>query len=343
MPSKPGFLSALLCLVLCLPGLAVQAPAAQAASPRTVFIVHSYHPEYAWTQNVEKGIREALRDRDVVFEVFHMDAKRRSDSSWLRLAALQALEGIERAAPLVVITVDDAAQTYLAAPLLKGRASPQVVFCGVNAPLADYGFPASNVSGVCEKWHFREGFALLRKIVPGARSVAFLVDASDVGTSVAAELRAEARRNGPYALDVAGVETIRTFQEWQAKVLHYQPRVDALAMGVYNTLLDERTGRVVTPDAVMAWTNEVNRKPTLGFVDFAQDHGLLCGVLESGHEQGYLAGSMARTILDTGATAGSLPVRVNVRGAVLINMNTAERLGIRIPYEIIEAAGVLVR
>ena len=92
----------------------------------------------------------------------------------------------------------------------------------------------------------------------------------------------------------------------------------------------------------MAWTNSVNTKPTLGFADFSLDHDILCGVLESGHEQGFLAGIMALEAMTSGTPAGRLPMRVNDTGMVMLNLKTAERLHIDIPYEIIEAAGAVI-
>jgi len=331
--------------------LALAAPSRQArgqdvlpgAQPLRVVIVHSYNPEYVWTQNINQGVQDALQGLKIAYDVRYMDAKRRPDPDRLRQTAQEILQRIDRLRPQVVITVDDVAQAYLAAPFLKGRADLQVVFCGVNAPLPTYGFPASNASGVRERWHYREGFSLLQKIVPSARSVAFLVDDSESAGYVSDDLLAERSQTGAFALELAGVERIKTFQEWQRRILHYQTAADALALGLYNSLVDERTGQVTHPDDVMAWTNAHNTKPTLGFSDIAKDHDLLCGVLESAHEQGFLAGSMARVVLTRNAPAGDLPVRINNKGIILVNMRTAERLGVQVPYEIIEAAGVVVR
>ncbi len=310
---------------------------------RRVLVVHSYNPEYVWTRHITQGIRDALAGVTADIDVVYLDAKRRPDPSSLREAAALALARIEAEAPRVVVAVDDAAQAYLVEPFLKGRPSPQVVFCGVNAPMRTYGFPAENVSGVRERYHFREGFDLIKRIVPQARTVAFVGEDSESMRYVADDLREEQRQNGPFSLEVAGVDICRTFQEWQEKILYYQEHADILSFGPYNSLREGQAGPVVSPDAVMAWTDAANTKPTLGFADIACEHGMLCGILESGHEQGALAGGMVRGILTTGRPAGVLPVVVNVKGVVLVNLRTAERLGLRVPFEIIEAAGEVIR
>lgn len=315
----------------------------KAAQRWRVLVVQSYDPEYIWTQKINEGIREGLRGLNVSFQYYYMDAKRKPAPEALRHAAQEILRLIETQAPQVVIAVDDAAQIYLVEPFLKGRNSPQVVFCGVNAPISAYGFPASNVSGVRERWHFREGFALLKKISPGLRSVAVLSDDSESSGYVLENLSEDQKELGAFALKLAGVEKVHTFQDWQSKVLAYQRRADALAIGIFHSLVDEGTGQVVPPGKVIAWTNTVNKKPTLGFSDYVQGQGILCGVLESGHEQGYLAGTMARSVLAKGVRAGTLAVRLNQKGIVFLNLKAAERFGLSLPYELIEAAEVVVQ
>ncbi|MDQ7832705.1 MAG: hypothetical protein RDU30_13300 [Desulfovibrionaceae bacterium] len=322
--------------LLALGTLAVPAPA---GPPLQVLVVQSYNPEYVWCREIDAGIRDALAETGADIETLYLDAKRKPDPASLRAAADTALARIQTLAPQVVIAVDDAAQAYLTVPFLKDRPSPQVVFCGVNAPLETYGFPAQNVSGVLERYHFREGFALVKKILPQAKSVVFLGEDSESMRFAADDLS----QSIPFALEVAGVEICRTFQEWQQKIAWYQSRADVFSFGPYNALVDERTGRTVPPEEIMAWTLAAMAKPTLGFSDIAKEHDMLCGILESGYEQGALAGEMARHILETGEPAGRLPVRINVEGVVMVNLRTAERLGVRIPFPIIEAAGVVLR
>jgi len=312
------------------------------AHPARIFVVHSYHPDYVWCKSIDQGIRKILLGRHVVLTMFYLDAKRDPDPERLRARALGVLAKIDADKPQVVIAADDAAQEYLVAPHLKGRSAPQVIFCGVNARLKRYGYPAANVSGVVERWQYREGFALLKRIAPGARTVAVFFDNSETADYLKADLSEEAKK-GPFALNIVGIESPRTFQQWQKRVQYYQGKADALALGLYHTLTDEKTGQVVPPEQVMAWSNAANRLPTLGFTDFAAKQGLLCGVLGSGLEQGQNAAEMAWQVLERGVPAGSLPVRTNRKGDILVNLKTAERLGINIPYEIINASGIVIK
>ncbi len=323
----------------------------QVAPARTaltrVCVVQSYHSDYIWCRNINEGIRDALRDAGVVIEVFYLDAKRNPSPDHLRAAARSIAARIGELEPRVVITVDDAAQLYLAVPYLMGKGvdgrGPQVVFCGVNAPLGSYGYPASDVTGVRERWHFREGFDLLRKIDPRIRNVAVLLDDSESAGYVLADMRDDMTRNGPFALQLSDVAMLHTFQEWKRAVLSAQEHADALALGLYHSLVDAATGKTVPAETVRDWNLSVLRKPTLGFSDATRDHGHLCGILESAHEQGLLAGRMARHLVLHGGRAGDLPVAINQQGLVFVNLKTAQHLGLVIPYEIIKAADLVIQ
>ena len=327
--------------------LLLQAGSAAAHTPDQepkplVFIVHSYDPDYVWSQRISQGVQEALRGR-AELETFYLRFSREINRERLGETAEAILKRIDDEKPQLVIAADDAAQEHFVAPYLKGRASPQVIFCGVNAPPAKYGYPARNVSGVIGRWHFRQSFDLLKAIAPRVKTIMFLTDDSDSSAYVVADLKEERRRGGPFSLSLTSIERAQSFQQWQRKVRASQKQADALALGIYHALRDERTGETVSPEAVAAWTNSVNKLPSLGFSDYAIKHGQLCGVLGSAHEQGALAGAMARTVLERGIKAGSLPVRVNRTGTILLNLKTAERLGILVPFAIIEAADVVVK
>ncbi|KHK02135.1 hypothetical protein NY78_2619 [Desulfovibrio sp. TomC] len=313
-----------------------------AGPPLRVFVAQSYDADYIWCEHINQGLLEALAPLSPVVEFAYLDAKRQPDPESLARQTGHMVERIRQFAPDVVIAVDDPAQHYLVVPYLKDKPGPQVVFCGVNAPLANYGYPAANVSGIRERWHYRDAFALGKRILPAAKTVALIVEDSESGRYVVADLAEELAQNGPFALEVRHVDVVRTESEWRDKIKRYQDEVDILALGLYQSIRRDDGQGVVAPEALMAWTRENNRKPLLGFAGVAIRDGHLFGVLESGQEQGYLAGTMAAAIAAKGIAAGTLPVGLNDQGVVMLNLAAAARLGIDIPFEIIEAAGIVL-
>ncbi|MFP5239667.1 MAG: hypothetical protein ACLGQW_07555, partial [Acidobacteriota bacterium] len=57
-----------------------------AGAPLQVCIVHSYHPGYSWTQEINKGIHEALGGLNVSYTVLYLDAKRQHELQRLQKA-----------------------------------------------------------------------------------------------------------------------------------------------------------------------------------------------------------------------------------------------------------------
>jgi ABC-type uncharacterized transport system substrate-binding protein len=314
-----------------------------ARAPLRVFVAQSYDADYIWCEHINQGLTEALASLAPVIEIAYLDAKRRPDPAGLAERAADMAQRIREFAPDVVIAVDDAVQHYLVVPSLKDKpGGPQVVFCGVNAPLANYGYPAANVSGIRERWHFREAFALGKRLLPAAKTVALIVEDSESGRYVVADLVEEQAKGGPYSLEVRHVDVVRTENEWREKFIRYQDEVDILALGLYQSIRTDDGRGVINPETLMAWTREINRRPLLGFAGVATRDGHLFGVLESGFEQGYLAGTMAAEIVTRGVAAGTLPVGINNQGTIMLNLGAAATIGLDIPYEIIEAAGVVL-
>jgi len=328
-------------LSLCVVATAL-ADAVAPARPALLFVVHSYDDDFIWCRNIDRGLQTALRGFPATIRTFHLDAKHDLDPASQRRKALAIASRITEEKPQVVVAVDDAVQELLVVPHLLGRDTPQVVFCGVNAPLARYGYPASNVTGVSERWHVRESLSLLRKIVPTARRVVLLTDGSESSDYMLADIRADLRQGGPYAVEDFSIRQVQTFQQWQKAVLASQ-EAQGLAFGLYFSLRDEATGSVVPAEAVARWTDTVNRVPTVGFADYVREHGQLCGVLESAHEQGLIAGGMARLLFDPMLRAQTLPLRTNQEGIVFLNLKTAERLGVSVPFEIIQSASEVIQ
>jgi len=78
--------------------------------PRCLF-VSSYHPGYAWSDGVQRGIEAVLRGRCELRQ-FDMDTKRHKTQAAKEAAARRARALIEQWHPHVVIASDDSAARY---------------------------------------------------------------------------------------------------------------------------------------------------------------------------------------------------------------------------------------
>jgi basic membrane lipoprotein Med (substrate-binding protein (PBP1-ABC) superfamily) len=125
--------------------ICLTAPAA--ATNGKVLVVRSYHADYDWCAGIGSAIAETLSAADIEYKTFYMDTKRKSTNDWKVESGQLADQELKAYQADVVITVDDNAQEFFA-KAHAGDPNVSVVFCGVNADIEKYDFPAANVTGI---------------------------------------------------------------------------------------------------------------------------------------------------------------------------------------------------
>ena len=306
-----------------------------AEARKKVLLVHSYHAQYEWVAQITRGVKRAFEFASVDCEVFHMDTKRRSDLEWKRQAGEAAAEVVLQWKPDVVIAVDDNAQEYFA-KRYAGQNDPQIIFCGVNADPAKYGYPAANVTGILERPYYAATIDILLEILPEARRLAVITDNSPTSAGAIEYMR----QHQQTSMTPVCWETPNTFEEWKASILKVQDSADAIATYMYHTVGQPDASQNMEPRDVMRWTVENSRIPLIGFFVFAVDDGALCGMVESGVEHGSEAGRLALQILN-GTKPSDLPITTARHGQSMLNLDTAKRLGIEIPASVVANTDVV--
>jgi len=114
----------------------------------TCVYVSSYHKGYAWSDGIERALREGLEGRCELIQ-FNMDTKRNKDELYKIQKGREIADKIKQIKPDVLIVSDDNAAKYLIVPYFRGGKTP-VVFSGINWTVKEYGFPARNVTGMIE-------------------------------------------------------------------------------------------------------------------------------------------------------------------------------------------------
>ncbi len=319
--------------------------AQQSAPPKNskkILLLHSYHKEYPWVAAITAGVHKALAGQDIILNTFYMGTKRNPSYAWKVRSGEAARKMVDDWKPDAVIAADDDAQIFVTQYYANRK--PWFVFCGVNGDPADYNLPARNVTGIIERPFFSESLAYLKQILRNSsRIIKILAVISDTGlTSIGALtfMRSEAKHAG---VTVLGYHLIDSYTLWQKRIEEYN-KIEALAVCIYTYHTIKRTGDQTSmePQEVLQWTVANSIMPTVGFLDFAIEDGLLCGVVESGEEHGYEAALMALELL-RGKDIKSLPVKRAGKGLKMINLKTAERLGISVPEDVIKTADRVIR
>jgi ABC-type uncharacterized transport system substrate-binding protein len=291
-------------------------------------------------QSVTRGIRMALDSRQVDVQFFYMDSMNHPDKEWMARKGDEAITVIGQWSPDVVITSDDNAQEYVGKKIAKEGQIP-VVFCGVNMDPRQYGYPSAMVTGVIERPHFTETVSFLKQLLGKEKPVRLLImlDSNEHTNYISETIK---QQIDPQAVEVVEWSAPGTFEAWKDKVHDAQTQADAIAVYLcYPIPGDSNNQQMLTTREMIAWTTQNSRIPIVGFLPSIAKSDCLCGVLESGLEQGKIAGQMAQKILN-GVKPSSLEIQTSSAGQPMLNLDTARKLGIKVSDDVLGRADILL-
>jgi putative ABC transport system substrate-binding protein len=352
----------------CLATAGFAAPHKDAAKKR-IIVVSSYHREYLWSQETNRGFCDAMlkwgyfdnegqaadytkndivETSKIVVKKFWLDAKRIKSKQGKLYSAARIVNAVREFKPDLIFLGDDDAAQYVGTQFLD--TGPPMVFWGINNTPVKYGLvdaaekPGHNATGIFQPGYYAESLALLKKIVPSAKTFAVLTDDTTAGRSHYKAIEHLAAKG---ALPLKLVETVVTgdYEVFKSKVLALQTKVDAFFVAQYSSLLD-RSGSYVSANAIAAWYLTNSKIPETAEQGQFVRQGMLCGADDSGYNQGFEAVAVARDILFRGANPATYPVRAPKRGALMVNKERAAALGVVLSpdagiEEYIERAGAL--
>ena len=316
-----------------------------------IFVVSSYHREYLWTQDTNKGLCAALRDfkfldsdaeveeftkndaietATVVIKKAWMDTKRKNKKEEIAATTSNIMSEINGFKPDLVFLGDDNATNFIGAHLID-TAVP-VVFWGVDFNPMTYGYldsmehPGHNVTGVYQSGYFKESLETLKKLYPDLKTFAILSDASETGKAKSAEI-AKLAEAGKLPMQLVDSVATNSFSEWKDRVQELSAKVDAFFIVNHNTLKDNK-GDPVDSFLAGAWYLANSKKPEAVPEGQFVKEGLLLTVDDSGYKQAYEAGRMADMILHQKKSPAEIAVIAPTRGAIMVNRQRAAMLGL---------------
>lgn len=292
--------------------------AGAAGLPKCLF-VSSYHQGYAWSDGVERGLRQTL-DGKCEIRQFDMDTKRKKSDEEQQAAALAAKAIIDEWQPDVVITADDNAAKHLIVPYYKDAAVP-FVFCAINWTVKEYGFPYRNVTGMIEVAPVQAMVDEAKGLVPGASRVLY------IGADTATERKNAARIRR--AVENAGLvfdeHLAATLEDWTSAYRHGQ-EYDFVIMGSNAGINDWDTARAV--ESILPFT----RRLTVTSHEWMMPVTML-GMTKIPEEQGEWAGSVALRVLE-GTPPDTIPIIANRKWDLFLNPALIDAAGLTLPPQL---------
>ncbi len=292
---------------------------------KKVMYVNSYHAGYPWSDDIEKGIRDGLKNTEIELKIHFMDTKVKQSEAEKKEAALKARQEINAFAPDVVIASDDNASQYLIMPFYKDADLP-FVFCGVNGDSSRYGYPYRNVTGMEEIDRQDIAFKLLRPYARGDRK-GFLV-ANTLTSKYLVQ----------YTTEKLGVKFHKvympdTYAEWKDFYLRLQNEVNMFIIGSHTGVIgwDEKD--------FTQFALQHARVPTITGYSIAVPYAMI-GYTIFPEEHGAWAAATALRIID-GERPGDIPITQNKRGKLFLNLRLVKKLGVVIDRAVYSRAEII--
>ena len=296
----------------------------QSLAGKKALYINSYHPGYAWSDEIEKTILGILNPAGVQTKVVRLDTYRQKSPEYLAKVSQETKALIDEWKPEVVLVSDDAGMKGVYAAFYRDSAVP-FVSCGVNWDASAYGVPGKNVTAMIEVCPIKELLAEMNKLKAG-RTLGFLGSEGMTPqkdwemTSKILGVRMEA----VFAKDLAG---------WKQGFLDLQGKVDLLIIGVNAGIGDWNEA-----DAVKFV--EANAKVVSGsWHDYLNGLSLLA-FNKLGSEQGEWAADAALKILK-GTPVSSIPLTTNKKGQLVVNVRIAKKVGVMPAFDTLQSAKVI--
>ena len=316
----------LACLAL-LSLLCLAATASVSEIPDThVLLINSYHPGYAWSDNIETGLRQGLdkSGRHVELSVEYLDSKRFPLSRQQPLLARLLARKYDTYPPNLIVVSDNAAYEFILQERERLFPGIPVVFCGYNYYRPEMREGLRQLTGVNEEADILATVETALKIHPSTQTLAFVLSGNDSTNrriTEVAETTVFPRLRERYRLEVFRDPSL---DEIRAGLAALPPRTLVFVAG---QLRDQVNGRMLTPVENGRMIAEASPWPLYSFWDFYLGTGVVGGRVVNGLDQGLAAADQALRILG-GTRAEQIPILMQSPTTPIFDYRAMQRFGI---------------
>lgn len=263
---------------------------AQSARP-SILVLHSYHPAYSWTRDIEAGIEKQLKASCELFTLY-LDANRQNVSEFEDLYC-EAIRRMGVSSFNAVLCADDPAIDFVIKYRDEFFSSLPVVFCGANNfdPARIEHF--NNITGINEEISFAENLSFIVSARPKMGALAVIADSTLTGQRNLALFK-DFIKNTSQNFSIEYFDRL-PIEELKQSLMKLSPD-DAV---LYLSYLKPPTGKILTIEESCKLVLEASPAPVFGCWDFLIGTGFVGGKVVCAHNQGESAAIMLQQILTT--------------------------------------------
>lgn len=317
-----------LVIVSLLFSLTCMAYGSETYSPR-VLLLNSYHPQYAWTDQLTEGVIEGL-STSIAPENIHieyMDSRRFVDEQEYSDTISQLLRyKYQKYTPDIIITSDDHAFNFM---LENGQSlfpNKPVVFNGVNVfdPTSLDGKP--NFTGIQEGMEIKGNLELIADLQPNVKRIIMLGDTTGLGLRMvrrAREIQIDWRESA-YSHIKLEIWDRFSLEELYHKASQLQSDTAILMLAIHK----DKLGRYFSFDKELPVLTDRSQVPVYGMWGALMiGNGVMGGMMNDPKEHGKSAANLAMAIL-SGVPVSEIGVREKAKYTPVFDYNVLSRFGI---------------
>lgn len=262
---------------------------------KKVLVLHSYHPSYKWTADIQKGINSTLKQSNQKIKLYieYMDTKRHVDKKHYELLVKLFEKKYKNIKFDVIISSDNNAFNFLKRYNKRLFQNSPVIFSGLNYLKKDDIKGFDNFKGINEKTDLKKSYELIKKLHPNVKNIYTIIDTTTTGKKIKEEvlylLKTYKNEDIKYEI-INGYE----YKEFLKKIKSI-PKNSVILLSVYFRTADNKLFEYYEISQLLA---KLNVAPVYGLWDFYFENGIIGGYLASGLLQGETAASMALNILN---------------------------------------------
>ena len=297
-------------------------PAYHGATIQEIFILNSYHPGYAWSDDEQTGVLDVFRakDKSWVPVIEYLDTKRLPDGR--HLAELKKLFRLkyQNMKFSLVIALDNPALEFAIDNQADLFGNAPIVFCGINDYSPSLLKGRSDVTGMVEAIDLAGTIEVMLRLHPATQEIFSPNDYTATGLAVRKELEALIPRFAKVRFRFTDPMTM----EELLKELERLPR-DSLVLPI--SFVTDKSGRTFRMTETTKLFYEHSPVPIYSTYEQRLGFGIVGGKLLSPRIHGNKAARIALRVL-AGEKASAIPVVFESDSQFMFDYKVMNRFGI---------------
>ncbi|HNT97307.1 MAG TPA: ABC transporter substrate binding protein [Elusimicrobiales bacterium] len=337
----PGIISLVLACALSVTLLS-QARAAEAPQQK-LFIVFSY-PAGQWSEGILTGLSTRLARSGIRYTLKHdiYDSPRFSPATSTEAVA-EAVRIVKAAAeyrPDFVILCDDEGADALA-PGMKKLGIP-LLFAGINKDEKDVAWleKGINLTGVFERYPIEPSLKLLSNLSGGKVKTISLLTSINPTSVIIEKQFSDYFRAHKTRVALKKSHATNKWSDWQRAILDINSEGEALWLLVpWN--VEDAEGERMDLRVMGKWMSANIRVPSISIVDVNLQLGAMASISMTPEIMGEELGNIIHLSVSEHRPLSNIPYRYPSKHEIIINKKQTDRLGVKVPIELLEYAKII--